>query len=375
VRKADARLTLLAKIFHHFLARTVRLLQKASRSSSGDASCLIWRVPVKDRRFGSSGIGIVYALGLAGALAACGGDDSSSGVGGGGGAGGSTLDAGTGGTIRTDAAQDAANDRNDATVDARDAATDAAAREASLETGSDATADARIDVRADVTIDQSADAPADRAADAAPDGISLSNATDAGTSDARDATALVDAIDASTVVDASDAAASLDVIDTGLSANDASDAPTFIPVQFGSWVTTGADGGQAELAADAGPLTWTVNYSDFAQSDTLEGFFNAPLDWTAYRTLVVYARALSGADTEGEVELYLQGGEDSGFVNTTLETNIIEQGDFQALTINVEGQPVLSDVERVGIRITAKDADAGVPLAPTVIQIQSVSIQ
>ncbi|HEY3594555.1 MAG TPA: hypothetical protein VGL13_11800 [Polyangiaceae bacterium] len=342
---------------------------------------------MKDRKFGVNRVGILFALGLVGALAACGGDDSS-GSEGTGGAGGQ-ADGGTGGSAGLDAGHDAANDRVDATsdapADARDSSADAViALDVTADRGPDVVADSSLDVRADATVDQSTDASADRGADVSLDAGSVSDASEAAALDAADAgatpdsAATPDAADAAAdVVSTTDAGVTSDASDAAIALSDASDAPTFTPMQFTSWVVTGPDGGTSDLSGDAGPLTWTVDYPTFGSSVTIEGFFAAPADWTSYRTLIINARALSGADTEAEVELFLEGSgdDDGGFANTTLETNLITEGDFQVLTINVEGQPVLSQVERVGIRITAVDEDAGLPLVPTVIQIQNVMIQ
>jgi hypothetical protein len=304
---------------------------------------------------------------LVGALAACGGDDNG-GPPGTGGSGG-RLDAGTGGSAGLDSGRDAVNDGADALSDARDASGGGGGMDVFVEATRDARADVVADGRADVAIDQSADAPADRGADVTPD-VSV-------TPDAGDASAPGDAADSGAPPDV---AVLNDVADAGSDAvsspADASDAPTFSAVQFTSWSTAGADGGETNPSTDGGPLLWTAYYPDFGQQATIEGFFPGIHDFSGAHTLIVTARAVSGAATEDGAELFLEGNDgEGGFDNWTLETDIIDESGFRAYTINIEGQPVLSHVERVGIRLTAKTADAGVQLDPTVIEIQSVTIQ
>jgi hypothetical protein len=327
---------------------------------------------VKHKPFSGRHVAIAFALGLAGALAACSGDDNGVSPGGGGSGGSAGLDASRGGSAGLDAStdRDSAGDRGGgagSTADGSDARGGSGGFDSAIDVR-----DSASEVRADVTIDQTIDVPADRA----PDVVLVVDAREAAVSDAGDAAVVPDVVDAQ--ADTTDVGPASDASDATVSI-DASDANTltFTPAQLPTWNSTGADGGATSTSADASTLIWTAYYQSFGDAVTIEGFFSGPQNWSAYTTLLVTVRALSGAATEEQVELFIEGGADSGFANTTAEVALIEEsadGGFQTLTLNFSGQNV-SDVERVGIRITAKAADAGVPLTPTVVEIQSISVQ
>jgi hypothetical protein len=325
---------------------------------------------------------IAFALGLAGAITACGGDDTVTGETGGSG-GTSVSDSGKGGAV-----SDAANDRGDARVDAAGGAG-----------GADATPDrgsGGVDASPDVTVvvDAARDVSPDVVvvADARPDAVVVSDASDSGprpdvidagggTPDVvsdrgpdvtpvpdagPDVTAVSDAgPDTATVSDASDAAATADVAPEAEAA-----APLDIVPGTLTWTPST---GTSAPSGDGGPLTWTAMFIGSGDSQRITASFPTTLNWNAYTTLVVHINVISGLASIESGELALQGDGDAGAENITEDPGTIGLGE-QNLFLNITENPLVqAQVGSISLILNAV-GDAGVTANP-VVEILSIEAQ
>lgn len=326
---------------------------------------------------------IAFALGLAGAIAACSGDDTVTGDTGGSG-GTSMTDSGKGGGTGGDASPD----RADAKVDApgtggADVTTDrggggSGGADVSTDTngggGVDASPDVVAEARPDVTPETSVvDQVAEARADAPPDAAVTPDASPDVVADVTPDRAPDAAPDTTPPVDANDGGATVDV---AAEANDGG-TTSFLPSELsGGWI-----GDNSPIATnDAGQLTWIASYPEGGAAVELLGTFGTPQNWSAFTQLAISVNIVSGAGSMATVQAFLHGG-DAGQNLFSGEEQGIAVGDgadgqvtdgphtfFFNLTDN--GGVVRSSVTDVSIDITAI---AGSP-ANTVIEVLSFEL-
>lgn len=335
-------------------------------------------------RFSGRHVAIAFALGLAGAIAACGGDDSVT-PGETGGSGGTAQEGGKGGTPTTDASPD----RTDAKVDSTPGTGGAAGADASPDRGgggtggTDASADgsgggggvdaspdvvAQPDAPRETTVDSTP--PADQAVEArGPD--ATPDANDGGVTPTPDASP--DVVADVTPDRAPDVVTPpVDANDGSVVTSDGNDAGTLtLAASTFSW-----DPGAGTLTGnDAGQLTWVATYDPGGGSTTLNATLDPTVDWSIYQNLQVHVNVTSGFVAGTQYHLALQGSGDAVALNITGDDDNLQDGD-QVLFLGLDNNlDVLRAVGNLYIVVTSPTTnDAGITPPPVTIQVISVTL-
>lgn len=329
---------------------------------------------MKRARFSGRHVAIAFALGLAGAIAACGGDDSvtpeeTGGAGGmsqDGGKGGSGGDAspdrgpdtkvdspgsgGSGGSGGADASADRGGGGTGGTG-GTDASVDGSGGGGGVDASPDVSTqpDAPRETTVDSTVtDQSVEA---RGPDAGPDGNdgAVTPTPDTGPDVVADVTPDRAPDVVTPPVDANDAAVASDGNDGG--------PVSFLPSQ----VTTGWVGNDNPITTnDAGQLTWTASYPEAGATVELSGSYATAQNWTGFTTLAITVNIVSGAASMGTVQAFVHStgggnafsGEENGVGVIDGSDNQVANGEHTFFLDLTGGTLLLNTITDIEIDIT-----------------------